>query len=187
MTVDNINKTVIFFVDGKQVGEVHSYTNEIASSNRNLYIGQYSSNYRWNGGIDDVRFYKKVLNADEIYKLHKKGQSLVGYWKFDEKDGQEVSDSSNFSNHGTIIGAERIDGIMNGALGFDGVNAYVEAQNSDAYNGQEFTAAMWLKSENGNRTCAYMRHSGRWHTRTSNGQWDIVLNIKVMGAYFICH
>ncbi len=62
---------VIFYVDGVQVGPIHTYTNGFSDSvDAALYIGQYSPGYNWDGAMDDVRFYNEVLTAQEILGLH---------------------------------------------------------------------------------------------------------------------
>ncbi len=51
---------------------------------------------------------------------------LIGFWKFDENTGTNVSDSSGNGNHGTAIGGMNwTDGKYNSAGSFDGVNDYV--------------------------------------------------------------
>jgi hypothetical protein len=54
----------------------------------------------------------------------KKG--LVGHWAFDEKSGNIVEDSSNYSNNGTVYGATRATGAINDALDFDGIDDFVQ-------------------------------------------------------------
>ena len=50
---------------------------------------------------------------------------LVGWWKFDENTGTNVSDSSGNGNHGTASGMTWVDGKYNSAGSFDGVNDIV--------------------------------------------------------------
>ncbi|MCP4134616.1 MAG: hypothetical protein GY754_26820 [bacterium] len=71
--VNNTDCTVTFFLDGEQFGDVHSFTQGFTSSNGDFYIGQYSGGYRWNGSIDDVRFYIKALDASEISEIYQLG------------------------------------------------------------------------------------------------------------------
>ncbi len=55
---------------------------------------------------------------------------MVSYWKFDEGAESTVSDSVD-ANHGTIYGAQwTTDGMVNGALSFDGSDDYVEVPTS---------------------------------------------------------
>lgn len=72
VTVNNITKTVDFYVDGVKVGETHTFTNAISNPIVNFdgYIGQYSSNYMWDGRIDGVNFYTKSLSESEVMALY---------------------------------------------------------------------------------------------------------------------
>jgi len=75
-----------------------------------LEIGEYFT-YYFNGSIDDVRIYNRVLNATEVTYSYNNGlgtyaplnsTGLVGWWKFDEGSGN-VYDRSGNGNHGTLI------------------------------------------------------------------------------------
>jgi hypothetical protein len=55
---------------------------------------------------------------------------LVGFWKFDENTGTNVSDSSGNGNHGTASGMTWTDGKYNGAGSFDGVDDYTSINNN---------------------------------------------------------
>jgi len=52
-------------------------------------------------------------------------EGLISYWKFDEDQGSIAYDSAG-NNHGTIHGAQRTAGQVNGALSYDGEDDYVE-------------------------------------------------------------
>ncbi|MCP4129904.1 MAG: hypothetical protein GY754_02700 [bacterium] len=74
ITIDNINRTVTFFVDGEQVGDVQTYETDLYVSGTPglLSIGQFSEGWEWNGKIDDVKIYDYAhdfsnVNADNIY------------------------------------------------------------------------------------------------------------------------
>ena len=77
--------------------------------------------------------------------------SLVGWWKLDEKSGTTASDSSGRGNHGKLInGPTWVDGRIGGALNFpntDTTKIYVDIPNSAALeNVQEgdYTVAAWV-------------------------------------------
>ena len=57
--------------------------------------------------------------------------SLVSHWKLDEEPGMTASDSEG-RNDGTIIDAIRINGVLEGALDFDGSGDYVDVGNDDS-------------------------------------------------------
>ena len=51
--------------------------------------------------------------------------SLVGYWKFDEDEGEVAIDSAPYENDGEIKGATRVEGVIGSGLKFDGIDDYV--------------------------------------------------------------
>ena len=76
---------------------------------------------------------------------------LVGWWKFDEGSGTTAHDSSGNGNDGTLYnmtGNEWTNGIVGGALEFDGTDHYVSVPNS---SGLQFTSALtmagWIKGD----------------------------------------
>ncbi|MHC4738742.1 MAG: LamG domain-containing protein [Planctomycetota bacterium] len=61
----------------------------------------------FNGVIDDVRIYDRALSGEEIWVImHTRPESgdpnLVGYWDFDEGEGQAVYDISGTGNDGQL-------------------------------------------------------------------------------------
>lgn len=79
---------------------------------------------------------------------------LVGRWKFDEIDGTVVRDSTRLRNHGQVHGGARwVSGQVNGALGFDGVDDYVELPVGPIIGSlTDCTLAAWVNFSN----------TGRW-------------------------
>lgn len=68
---------------------------------------------------------------------------LVAYWSFD--DGT-ATDNSGHANDGTIYGAVSVLGVVGQALQFDGVDDWVEVDDSDDLDGtSEFSIALWVK------------------------------------------
>lgn len=71
----------------------------------------------------------------------------VSHWKFDEGSGNIAYDSAG-NNHGTIYGAQWIDGQVEGALNFDGVDDYVDIpydSSLDINASQGITLSVWIK------------------------------------------
>ena len=79
-------------------------------------------------------------------------QSLVGYWKLDDGDGSIATDSSGNENHGTLMPASPVwttEGIINGALDFDGDDDYVEIPDDPTLDiTDEITLMAWVNPEN---------------------------------------
>ena len=70
-------------------------------------------------------------------------QGLVGHWTFDEGSGTIAQDSTANHNDATIYGgAQWGEGMVGGALCFDGVNDYAVA---DHINPDYLTVACWVK------------------------------------------
>ncbi len=78
--------------------------------------------------------------------LNKTEKGLVGYWSFDEGSGNIAKDYSGFGNDGVIHGANWTEGKCGKALYFDGVDDYVEINDSESLHATNITIEMWLKS-----------------------------------------
>ena len=73
-------------------------------------------------------------------------KGLVLWFKFNEGSGSVAKDSSLYNNHGTIVGAQWVDGKFDKALSFDGIDDYVEVTNSESLNiKKKLTISMWVK------------------------------------------
>ncbi len=80
--------------------------------------------------------------------------NLVAWWKLDETSGLNANDSSLNDNDGTLsnmAGTEWTDGIIEGALGFDGSNDYMAIQNFyyDGSSYPEVTVTAWIRTTDG--------------------------------------
>jgi hypothetical protein len=71
-----------------------------------------------------------VMYFDDIQVIPT-SSSLVSHWKFDEGTGSTASDSWG-SSDGAITGASWVNGLIGGALDFDGSGDYVNVGNDDS-------------------------------------------------------
>jgi len=70
-------------------------------------------------------------------------KNLIGYWKFNEGEGNIAHDSSGYGNHGTIYGAN----WASPALSFDGIDDYVNiGNNSNLQITSAITLEAWIKT-----------------------------------------
>ena len=140
-----------FYCDGAQYGTPNQTSGTPAAGTENVYIGNRGSGTEpWDGPLDEVRIYNRILSAAEITKLYQSAQSkfnssqtkqltngLVGYWTFDGKDTSWTSatagttrDLSGNNNTGTLTNMSQSTtpaaGKVGQALNFDGVNDYVD-------------------------------------------------------------
>jgi len=74
-------------------------------------------------------------------------EGLVGYWSFDEGQGNIAYDTSGMGNDGTIYGAIYVDGKVGKALSFDGSDDYVDCgvPNVVNFGTSDFTIGCWVK------------------------------------------
>jgi hypothetical protein len=76
--------------------------------------------------------------------------NLLCWWKFDEEAGGTALDHSGHGQHGTLAGdTQWVDGIIGGALEFDGNGDRVVDNSAASYlNGLDaITVCMWIKSD----------------------------------------
>ncbi len=139
----------IGYVDGVPAtagsGSITSQANSISTA-YNLYIGRESAAtpLYFNGSIDDVRIYNRVLAPTELKQLYLAGQAtleptsgqgsgcklgslscgLVSYWSFNNQDmnwtsatAGTVKDMSGNGNTGTLTNMNRSSSPIPGALG----------------------------------------------------------------------
>ena len=76
--------------------------------------------------------------------------SLVGWWKLDDGSGTTAADSSGNESHGTLNGGlEWVEGVIRGALQFDGSTGHVEIPaniNQAVINKGDFSMMAWIKT-----------------------------------------
>ncbi|MFC1775318.1 LamG domain-containing protein [Patescibacteria group bacterium] len=137
-----------------------------------LRIGEdeINTDRRFDGLIDDARFYNRALSADEIERLYQLGATakinktlkpanspledgLVGHWTFDGKDVNQatnvITDTSGQGNDGTTYGYDTASttaiGKIGQALEFDGSDDYVDTNyGADLVT---FTTSVWVRAE----------------------------------------
>ncbi|MFC1600554.1 LamG-like jellyroll fold domain-containing protein [Patescibacteria group bacterium] len=56
----------------------------------------------WDGRIEEVRYYKRLLTPSEVEGLYRWTPGPVGYWDFNENTGNTANDKSGNGNDGTL-------------------------------------------------------------------------------------
>jgi len=99
-----------------------------------------------NSGMVFVSVLVLLALAGSVWALE--DSNLVSHWRFDEGEGDTAYDSAG-NNDGTIYGAQWVDGIIDGALDFDGVDDYVDCGNTFASvtGSTTKTITAWAKSD----------------------------------------
>ncbi|MBI9072600.1 MAG: T9SS type A sorting domain-containing protein [Melioribacteraceae bacterium] len=106
-------KNIKLYVNGEEVAS-HKSTFSIANNSNKVHIGESAgwAGRVFNGKIDEVRIWNISRTAGEIKNsmnsslgesiLGSENSGLVGYWSFDEGEGQIVNDKSYFANNGVL-------------------------------------------------------------------------------------
>lgn len=149
------------------------YTNGVAGTlDTDAYVGTNATNDLtfgnngglglFNGNIDDVRIYSRVLTQAEITQLYNSGRNtiqssftidslqsgLVGHWTFDGKNMSSgvARDISGQGNHGNASGISTSTFYTVGKIGqglkFDGVNDHIKIA-ATPVTAYPFTFAAW--------------------------------------------
>ncbi len=70
-----------------------------------------------NSRTDDVRFYNRILSAQEVSKLYNWAPGPIGYWQFDENTGTTLHDASGNGNGATITDTANVGKWTSGQYG----------------------------------------------------------------------
>lgn len=99
----------------------------------------------------------------------------VAVWRFEEGQGDQVTDSSGNGHDGKVVGAEWTpDGKFGGAMRFDGASSYVEVPASDDLDLTQFTVELWFRAESIDGTRAVLGHGESFDT--DKAQYIVEIN-----------
>ena len=110
---------------------------------------------------------------------------MVGWWKFDETDGNIAYDSSGNGNNGNLTnGPIWVTGKISGALSFDGSDDFVDLGNSSNLAlTLNKSLSIWLKpTAFGNRRNPYNRSYGGTGALTIETGSDGLINYYCLGC-----
>jgi hypothetical protein len=113
--------------------------------------GAFSWPWLFKGTIDEMAIYNYARTPEQIWADYKSAVptgELIGYWSFDEGSGSIAYDSSVNGNDGTVNDADWVDGKIDKALDFNGVNSWVEIPSSNSLTGVgQLTLQAWIKAD----------------------------------------
>lgn len=185
------------YIDGKLLQQ-KNYKSGIAFNYEALYIGtNYEFDKRFQGYLDDLRFYNRTLDYSDIEALYQEGvaanpellqptKQLVAYYNFD----QDLNDSSVFKNHAQqiAIGGETtyVEGACGNAAHIE-KGTYLEIPAASQLNFEkEFTISFWAKEDykSANKILLYRQNPAKgtsdndndWTYKISLSKWNNGLN-----------
>jgi hypothetical protein len=103
---------------------------------------------QFNGGVDEVQLYDRVLGAAEVKAMVSRDNVQVGHWKFDDKNGTTAENSVDGGESGVLQGGARFidDGAVGRAIEFNGTDGQVTTSGPAVRTNQSFTVAAWVKA-----------------------------------------
>ena len=156
-----------FYVNNEEIDLLENVHSPIPENSDPIHISHDS--HTWNGTIDQVALYVStsgfVSSTDRTNTYNFNNfttTDLAGLWLFDEGEGNTVHDSSGNGNDGTRVNFSSesdgwVDGQVDGALYFDGVDDYVVVPYDSVFDiphpetRREITIVMkvWIESNGG--------------------------------------
>lgn len=128
------------------------------NSSATFRIGNSASGVRgFDGTMDEVRIYNRVLTSTEILSLYKNSQQyfingaltntgLVGYWSLNDGSGTIATDFSGKRNDGTLVSSPTwVNGKFGNSLRFSGSN-YVSISDNPSIRPSSITVSAWIKA-----------------------------------------
>src|SRR3989344_1347891 len=155
-----------FYCSSAQYGTADQASGTPTAGTENVFLGNRGSGAEpWDGPLDEIRIYNRVLSAAEIKELYNQGAgaiagktqdtqlttNLVGYWPFNGPDiyesGTVAADKSGQGNNGALSGFTAATGAVPGKIGqglrFDGVNDFIASGDIDV---SDITVSAWIKA-----------------------------------------
>jgi Concanavalin A-like lectin/glucanases superfamily/Domain of unknown function (DUF2341) len=156
--------------------------------------------YAWaafDGKIDEVKMYDYALTPYQIAQEYN-GGAPIGYWSFDEGEGDDIHDQTDNLNHGTLnlgTGGNTVtstawqastDCQKGKCMDFDGTDDYVDTglTRADLIDGNVFTVSWWAKIDLTATKCL-TSFLGDWYaTHVSNDYKGRYYLYNLTPAYF---
>ena len=136
-----VNNSYQWKKNGVDIAGATNHTLSIADLNASQHEGNYTL-------VVSNAFGSATSSVAQIDVNGSLTEGLVGWWKFDETDGDVAYDSSGNGNEGNLTnGPTWVEGKIGGALSFDGVNDYVNFGVRDVFNLEsKITVSLWIKA-----------------------------------------
>ncbi|NCC23171.1 MAG: LamG domain-containing protein [Alphaproteobacteria bacterium] len=149
------------YVNGErvQVNETQAPVGSLSADSGMWYVGSNSpaATFTFDGQIDDVKIYDKILGADEIDQMYQDGlrarmeTAKIGHWPLDETSGTTAADISGNGNDGSLQGGidastDFVVGKTGRAASLDSAGEYIQVA-GQLGNPPNITIAAWVMYE----------------------------------------
>ena len=144
---DDANNQVRLYVDGVEVGQYFSGASITVNSSALRIGANWESNKYWQGLLDDVRLYDRVLSAADVAALADSlTDTSAAHWPLDDGAGTTAVDVVG-AQDGTLNGGPVWSvGQIDGGLEFDGVDDHVDVGSFDV-SGSGLTLSGWFNAD----------------------------------------
>ncbi len=140
------------------VEDVEDTLGVVVSNTNDIHIARAIGGKQYfKGKIDEVKIYNYALTPRQVAMEYNAG-APIGYWKFDEGEGETAYDYSGNGNNGTVYigsGGSQTStstawsngsaGKINGSLNFDGTDDYIDINHSISFP-DNLTISGWFKT-----------------------------------------
>jgi uncharacterized protein (TIGR02145 family) len=175
LLVDRINNFIRLYVNGEEKDSMNIDDNNF-TNNPDFTVGNnWNSSRAFDGQIDEVRIYNRILSKKEIRDLYEWAPGPVFYLKMDEMSGTTAYDVSGYENYAIKLGAvENVIGKYGGALSFNGNSGvYSIGSPTELDNLRPMTMSAWIYP------LSYGEGTGSViFGKTSGSVWVVVLGLN---------
>jgi hypothetical protein len=136
---------------------------------QNLQIGYGPTTYNnegyfyYQGALDDIRFYSRILSQEEIDALYSEGNAnpdtcLLAWYPFNGNAHDESGNGKDGIVHGANLTTDRF-GRANSAYSFNGTDNYISLSGTEAKNlFSGFSLVAWVKFTTSNGSSIVSKH-----------------------------
>ncbi|UOE21155.1 LamG domain-containing protein [Thermobifida halotolerans] len=192
-TFDAATGEAALYVNGEKQGTAVHEDAWTASGPVTMGRGRYqgTEDYHWPGGIDDVRFYDRLVKdtlmpgsrpdeQTEVWRLANRFVALEGHWRLDDYEGTTVTDASDHALDATLTGDPATvwntafnDWIYVPAARLNGVDEYFATTGPAIRTDASFSVAIWVRLEEAGTDPVALSQDGEQHSGFTLGARNI--------------
>ncbi|SMD27632.1 LamG-like jellyroll fold domain-containing protein, partial [Kibdelosporangium aridum] len=144
---DRAEGRIRLYVNGSYVGEDQRFPSMNATGLLRIGHQMGSVPNQFEGAIDDVRVYDRVLSTDAVRALVAKDDIQAAHWRFDEESGNTASNAVEGGDAAVLRGGARFgsDARVNRAVTLSAPGDHVTSSGPVISASESFSVATWVK------------------------------------------